>query len=69
MRFEERTAWISVRHAAGQLHVSRQRVYQLIKAGALTARQSSGTWLVSALSVDGRVELLRSQGPALDADR
>ena len=64
---EGRTSWIPVSGAARLLKVSRQRVYQLIAAGAIVARQVDRTWLVSYRSVESRIELLRSEAAAIDA--
>lgn len=69
LRFDFETSWVSVTAAAGQLKVSRQRVYQLIKSGGVNGRRSGRTWLVSQRSVTARVELLRSESVAIDADR
>jgi excisionase family DNA binding protein len=42
--------WLSVRDAADNLGVSRQRVHVLIKAGGLEARRWRGWWLVVSRS-------------------
>lgn len=66
---EGRTSWIPVSETARLLKVSPQRVYQLIAAGAIVARQCDRTWLVSYRSVEARIELLRSEAAGIDADR
>ena len=61
LKFDFETSWVSVAAAAVELKVSRQRVYQLIAAGAIVARKSGETWLVSQRSVEARKALLRSE--------
>ena len=48
--------WIPVRTVAKRLGVSRQRVYELIKLGALGWKKVDGTVLVSAKTVEQREE-------------
>jgi excisionase family DNA binding protein len=50
-----------VSEAAEVLRVTRQRVYQLIGAGALVAMKVRRTVLVSVRSVEGRVALLLAE--------
>ena len=69
LSFDFDSSWVSVRFAAAELRVSRQRVYQLIKSGAVTGHRSGGTWLVSRRSVQARAELLRSEGGGAGAGR
>lgn len=64
-----RTSWIPVSGVARLLKVSRQRVYQLIGAGAIVARQVDRTWLVSYRSVESRMAMLRAESEGIDADR
>lgn len=65
-RFEVDLRWIPVSAAAKLLLVSRQRVYQLIDAGALVAQSVDGTVLVSQRSIEARIALLREEGVAFD---
>jgi excisionase family DNA binding protein len=55
---------LSVREAAAQLNVSSQRVRQLIIAGSLPARRSSGGWLIRADAVARRSGSARAGRPA-----
>lgn len=61
--------WIPVGVAKWMLRVSRQRVYQLIQAGALVAQKANGTVLVSQRSVEARIALLKQEGDAIDGYR
>lgn len=61
--------WIPVSVARTLLMVSRQRVYQLIEAGALVAQNANGTVLVSQRSVEARIALLLQEGAAIDGYR
>lgn len=61
-RSDEDTKWVPVSRAAKVLKVSRQRVYQLIGDGALSARKVDRTWLVSGRSIAARVALLQFEG-------
>ncbi len=66
---EGRTSWIPVSGAARLLKVSPQRVYQLIAAGAIVARQCDRTWLVNYRSVESRIAVLAAESEGIDADR
>jgi hypothetical protein len=44
------------------LRVSKQRVYQLEKAGCIIGRVQDGTWLWSVRSIEARMALLLSEG-------
>jgi len=66
---EGRTAWIPVSEAATLLLVSPQRVYQLIAAGAIVARQVGRTWLVNHRSVESRIAVLRAESGGSDVGR
>lgn len=50
-----------VRDAASVLRVSRQRVHQLIDAGALDAARPGREWLVTAGSVQERLDARRRE--------
>ena len=69
LNVEGRTSWIPVSGAARLLKVSRQRVYQLIAAGAIVARQVDRTWLVSYRSVESRIAILQAESEADHGDR
>jgi len=58
---EWQCSWLPTRAAAEMLNVSRQRVYQLLKAGALVGMVVAGTWMISARSVDARIALLEKE--------
>ena len=60
-RYDGDVRWIPVTEAAGVLRVTRQRVYQLIGAGALVSMKVGSTVLVSMRSVEGRVALLLAE--------
>lgn len=47
--------------AARMLKVSKQRVYQLIKEGAIVAQQCDGTWMVNVRSIQARIALLAAE--------
>lgn len=66
---ERRTSWIPVSGAARLLKVSRQRVYQLMEAGAITAERVDRTWLVSYRSVESRIAILQAESEADHDDR
>lgn len=61
--------WIPTSVARMQLRVSRQRVYQLLKAGLLVGIQMNGTVLISQRSVDARIALLEAEGGEAYAGR
>jgi len=48
--------------ACKMLRVSKQRVYQLEKAGCIIGRVQDGTWLWSVRSIEARMALLLSEG-------
>jgi excisionase family DNA binding protein len=54
---------LSVHEAADMLGISMQRVRQMIHAGQLAARRSSGGWLIDAGAVSGRSERLHRGRP------
>jgi excisionase family DNA binding protein len=56
-------ALLPVREAAQALAVSRQRVHQLIGAGALDAAQPGREWLVTAGSVQALLDRRRTRRP------
>lgn len=49
--------WVPVKTAAKRLGVSRQRVHQLMKTGALRSCQMDGVHLVSMQSVECRINM------------
>ena len=61
--------WIPCSVAAQLLQVSRQRVYQLIDAGALTSVVMSGRVLVGRQSVEARQATRGRVGGGLGDDR
>lgn len=48
--------WVPVKTATAMLGVTRQAVKKLIDRGELAGRQLNGTWLVSAASIQRRLE-------------
>lgn len=54
--------WVPIVVARKALHVSRQRVYQLIKAGRLAAIRVDGQLMVSSSSIRDRMVTLVSEG-------
>lgn len=55
-------AWIPVTAAAEMLGISKQRVHQLIAAGALQEQRIHTTVLVSTRSCEARNALMREEG-------
>lgn len=68
-RYESEVRWIPVAAAATYLRVTRQRVYQLLSAGALVSIRVQGTVLVSYRSVEARIALLTSERRSIDGCR
>lgn len=62
MPVEEQVRWVPSSTAAAMLGVTRARVYQLIKRGALASRKFSNTLLVSVESIEGRQMRLEFEG-------
>jgi excisionase family DNA binding protein len=60
-RENNRLVWLTVFQAAKELGVSRQRVHQLLKEGALTGQKEGTIWIISARSVQQRVSFLREE--------
>lgn len=63
MRHENRSlrVWITVLEASEMLGISRQRVHQLLNAGALTGEKNGTIWLISVRSIEQRQALLREE--------
>lgn len=61
--------WVPVLLAANALHVSPQRVYQLIQSGEVVATRSGRTWLVAWQSVQGRKAIQREGKVTEDVSR
>ena len=55
------TAWLPVSAVCQMLLVSRQRVYQLVAEGKLTAMKVNSTWMVLRRSVEARLALLEAE--------
>lgn len=68
-RYDGDIRWVSVWTAARILGVSRQRVYQLIDAGALVGLKDANTVLVSARTAEARKLLLEREEVDCDAAR
>jgi len=62
LRFDGDVRWVPVSVAAKSLRVTRQRVYQLIRQGALVSVKANCSVLVSMRSVDARNALLEQEG-------
>jgi excisionase family DNA binding protein len=58
---KNKPVWVTVLQAAQQLRVSRQRIHQLLKEGALTGTKTSSIWLISVRSLEARQALLREE--------
>lgn len=53
--------WVPVRTASLALKVTKQRVYALIKEGALASREIDGVRLVSLKSLNDRIAAMSAQ--------
>jgi len=63
------TAWLPVSAVCQMLLVSRQRVYQLVAEGKLTAMKVNSTWMVLRRSVEARLALLEAESEDRDGYR
>ena len=63
------TAWLPVSAVCQMLLVSKQRVYQLVAEGKLTAMKVNSTWMVLRRSVEARLALLEAESEDRDGYR
>jgi len=62
LSFDALPAWVPTSTACKMLRVSKQRIYQLEKAGCIIGRVQDGTWLWSVRSIEARIALLQLEG-------
>ena len=57
----EEVRWVPTKQAQDMLGVTRQRIGQLIKSGALSAHFVSGHWMISVKSIEQRQAALAAE--------
>jgi len=68
MRTSTDVRWVSVAAAAEELGVSKARVRQLARSGALARQLSGSTVLISVASIEARIAKLQKEGAGDGSD-